>query len=95
MMLLSLRTLGPDCTPELHTRAAPELPAIHVKAASPLSLPQFKRRSTNPNLFYSSNDQNELVLDLRFVLVVHVRTSTPSRSANLKYERRRKRREQE
>jgi hypothetical protein len=35
MMLLSLRTLGPDCTPELHTRAAP-LPSIHVKAA-PLS----------------------------------------------------------
>jgi len=39
MMLLSLRTLGPDCTPELHTRAAPHpsmsrprhsLPSKHV-----------------------------------------------------------------
>jgi hypothetical protein len=57
MMLPTLRALGPNF---VHPKSIPErlsLPSIHVKAAPPLSLsPTIKIRSTDPNLFYSSDD---------------------------------------
>ncbi len=77
------------CTPKLHNRAAP--PSIHPcqgRATSLLSLP-------DPNMFCRRDDKIEFVLSNQIrPLVVHVRTSTPSRSANLKSKWRKRRREQ-
>jgi hypothetical protein len=57
------------CTPKLHTRAAPL--SVHVKAATPLSLSLSQRKSTDPNMFCRSNDQNEFVRDLKSDLLAH------------------------
>ena len=48
------------CTPELHTRAAP--PSIH-------SCQGRTTLSPDPNLFYSNDDQNEFVRDLKSELL--------------------------
>jgi hypothetical protein len=73
MMLLSLRTLGPDCTPELHTRAAS--PSIHVKAAH-LSLPQFEESTPTRTCSAATTIKTSLsaISNRICSLVVHVQT---------------------
>jgi hypothetical protein len=64
MMLPTLRTLGPDF---VHPNSIPErLPLPSMSRPHHISLsPSIRRKSTDPNMFCRSNDQNEFVRDLK------------------------------